>query len=161
MEEHVYVDVAHNAEKVEALTQEIEQKFVDNQCILVIGLTRDRLAAKVFPALLNIAKAIIVTGASFKGRDPEQLRAEIDELGSDIPTLVIAEPKQALQVARAMRLSDDVIILTGSTYMIEQVLNPDPYLSHLNSTFGWRSKANTEASGTVKLSLPASPSVVR
>jgi len=161
MEEHVYVDVAHNAEKVEALTQEIEQKFVDNQCILVIGLTRDRLAAKVFPALLKIAKAIIVTGASFKGRDPEQLRAEIDELGSDIPTLVIAEPKQALQVARAMRLSDDVIILTGSTYMIEQVLNPDPYLSHLNSTFGWRAKSKTEATGTVKLSLPASPSVVR
>ena len=54
------------------------------------------------------------------------MRHQIAAIGLDTPTLVISEPRQALQMAQSMRHNDDVIILTGSTYMIEQVLNPDP-----------------------------------
>ena len=56
-----------------------------------------------------------------------------------------------------MRGSQDIILLTGSTYMIEQVLNPDPYLRHLSATFGWRMQTDTEATGTVHLTLPKPP----
>ena len=105
--------------------------------------------------------SIIVTGASYKGQDPGKVRSEIESLTGDTPTLVISEPRQALQIAKSMQGESDVVILTGSTYMIEQVLNPDPYLRHLSGTFGWRGHVDNEATGTVQLTLPKSPSVVR
>jgi hypothetical protein len=61
-------------------------------------------------------------------------------LGGDIPLLVIADPHKALEVARALRETGDIIILTGSTYIIDQALNPDPYLRFLNATAGWRTR---------------------
>jgi dihydrofolate synthase / folylpolyglutamate synthase len=71
--------------------------------------------------------------------------------------LVIYDPVQALQVAKGLRGEDDIVLLTGSTYMIDQVLNPDPYLRHIGATFGWRMEQDTDATGTIHLTLPKSP----
>ena len=161
VEEDVYADIAHNADKIRALSQVIEEKFADRGRILVVGLSGRRLPLEVFPALARVAKTILVTGASFKGQDPGEVRAQIDAIGVGVPTMVISEPRQALEVAKSLKQANDVVILTGSTYMIEQVLNPDPYLRHLSATFGWRMEKKTEAKGTVALTLPAGPSVVR
>ena len=87
------------------------------------------------------------------------MRHEVEAITGDTPTLVIAEPQQALQVAKSMQGQDDVVILTGSTYMIEQALNPDPYMRYLNGTFGWRMQPNTEATGTVQFSLAEAAAV--
>ena len=38
--------------------------------------------------------------------------------------------------------------------MIEQALNPDPYLRYLGAHFGWRMQENTEATGTLQIHLP-------
>jgi hypothetical protein len=60
-----------------------------------------------------------------------------------------------------MRQPGDVILLTGSTYMIEQALNADPYLRTLGATFGWRMHVPSEATGTVHLTLPQPPPPLR
>ena len=159
--DRVYADIAHNAEKIGALATEIEKRFAGQGKILITGLSGRRVPADVFAALAQVAKAIIITGASYKGQDPGQVRHEIEAITGDTPTLVIGEPQQALQVAKSMQGPDDVVILTGSTYMIEQVLNPDPYMRYLNGTFGWRMQTDTQATGTVNLTLPKAASVVR
>lgn len=161
VEEGVYADIAHNVEKIGALAGEIEHKFADHGRILIVGMSGRRVPLQVFPALAKAAKTIIVTGASFKGQDPSEVRRQIASIGLDVPTLVISAPRQALEVAKSMRHENDVVILTGSTYMIEQVLNPDPYLRHLSATFGWRMEKKTEAKGTIQLTLPHGPSPVR
>lgn len=79
----------------------------------------------------------------------------------DTPTLVVADPRHALEAARAMRQPGDVILLTGSTYMIEQALNPDPYLRTLGATFGWRMQQPTDVTGTIDLQLPPPPPPLR
>ena len=99
-----------------------------------------RLPGKIFGALAAMAKTIIVTGASYKGLDPGKVAAEVSEIAGDTPTFVVSDPRHALEAARAMRQPGDVILLTGSTYMIEQALNPDAYLRSLGSTFGWRTQ---------------------
>jgi dihydrofolate synthase/folylpolyglutamate synthase len=161
VDEHTYADIAHNTEKIAALSAEIEERFADRERILIVGMSGRRVPYEVFPALARVAKAIIVTGASFKGQDPNEVRRQIDAIGLKTPTLVISEPRQALELARSMRHERDVIILTGSTYMIEQVLNPDPYLRTMSANFGWRMDQRTEARGTITLDLPHGPSVVR
>ena len=161
VEEDIYADIAHNADKIQALSHVLEERFADRGRILVVGLSGRRLPLEVFPALARVAKTILVTGASFKGQDPGEVRTQIDALGIEVPTLVISEPRQALEVARSLKQANDVVILTGSTYMIEQVLNQDPYMRHLSATFGWRMEKKSEARGTVEITLPAGPSVVR
>jgi dihydrofolate synthase / folylpolyglutamate synthase len=158
----IYADIAHNSEKMRALVQEIERRFAGQGLIVVMGLAGQRLPDEVFSSLARVAKTIIVTSASFKGQDPEKLRSAIESVTGDTPTLVISNPRQALGVARSLRNgADDVILLTGSTYMIEQVLNPDPYLRHMSANFGWRTQVDTEATGTVQLTLPKPPPSVR
>lgn len=161
VETQVYADIAHNAEKITALTSEVETRFAGLGKIFVVGLSGSRVPRQVFAALAKVAKAIIVTGASYKGQDPAKVQREISAITGDMPTLLVTEPQAAYQVARSLQGDEDIIIVTGSTYTIEQIFNPDPYLRTLSATFGWRTKVDTEASGTVQLTLPKPPSVIR
>jgi dihydrofolate synthase/folylpolyglutamate synthase len=140
VEEGIYADIAHNVEKMRVLVAEVQTKFPDKGKIFVVGISGQRVAGEVFAALSGVAKAVIVTAASYKGQDPSAVRASIEQLTGDIPTLAIADPREALLTAKQMRSEQELIVLTGSTYMIEQMLNPDPYLRHLHATFGWRNR---------------------
>jgi dihydrofolate synthase / folylpolyglutamate synthase len=159
--EGLYADIAHNAEKMQALLGELERQFPSAGKIFVIGLSGPRGSLKVFGALAQAAKAIIVTGASFKGQDPHAVREEIAGLLGATPALVVDDPQQALAVAQSLRGPEDIVLLTGSTYTIEQALNPDPYLRSLNSSFGWRTAVDLTAHGEVQLTLPKPPPVLR
>jgi dihydrofolate synthase/folylpolyglutamate synthase len=161
VEEGVYADIAHNFEKINALAGEIQQQFGDAGKILILGMSGKRLPGKIFGALARMARTIIITGASYKGLDPGKVAAEVTPLAGDTPTLVVADPRHALDAARAMRQPGEVILLTGSTYMIEQALNADPHLRTLGATFGWRMHVPTEASGSVNLTLPQPPPPLR
>ena len=157
VEDGIYADIAHNVEKMRALVSEVEAKFADRNKIFVVGMSGQRVPSQVFAELARIAKTIIVTGASYKGQDPAAVRAGIEQVAGETPILVIADARQAVAVAKTMRTDHDVIILTGSTYTIEQVLNPDPYLRYLHANFGWRTHQNQEATGTVQITLPKPP----
>ena len=161
VEERVYADIAHNPEKIGALADEIQDKFRDDGKILVVGASRHRVPLELFATLAKIARSIIITGSSFKGLDPHAIQEQIAPVTVGTPTLVISDPQQALQIAKSMQNSEDVIILTGSTYMIEQVLNPDEYLRYMNRSFGWRMEEDMQAKGTVELTLPTPLSPLR
>ncbi|MBW7881841.1 MAG: hypothetical protein H3C34_04250 [Caldilineaceae bacterium] len=161
VEEGIYADIAHNAEKIGALAGEIKRQFGNAGKILVVGISGQRVSTKVFQTLADIAQTIIVTSASFKGQDPARVREEIKSIVGDIPVLVAFEPQQALRTARALQRNGEVIILTGSTYMIEQALSPDPYLRYLSAHFGWRMHEPNQATGTVQIQLPPTSSLVR
>ncbi|MBX3010687.1 MAG: hypothetical protein KF832_04235 [Caldilineaceae bacterium] len=155
--DNLYADIAHNVEKISALAGELREHFGERGIILILGISGKRAPNQVFAALAKVAKMIIVTGASYKGQDPGKVQQELSGLTRGIPLLVLNDPRQALDVAQAMQRDDDVILLTGSTYTIEQALNQDPYLRSLSNSFGWRTQVDTEASGTVELTLPKPP----
>ncbi len=157
----VFADVAHNVEKLSVLADEIEEKFGDAGKILILGASLNRVPRDLFAKLARVAKSVIITGATFKGQDPTAVYEEIAPLLPDTHMLVVTDPQQALQTAKTLQTDDDIILLTGSTYMIEQALNPDPYLRHINDTFGWRMQTRSEAQGTVQLKLPLTSPVVR
>jgi folylpolyglutamate synthase/dihydropteroate synthase len=159
--DRIYADIAHNAEKVGALAAEIENRFPADDKILIVGASSQRVPKDVFAALASVARFIIITGASFKGQDPNVVQQQIREVAKETPSLVIADPRHALQTAKSMQTELDIIVLTGSTYMIEQVLNPDDYMRYLNSSFGWRMEERSEAKGTVQLVMPAGPPPLR
>ena len=138
IEEDVYADVAHNPSKTSALAKEIQAKFPRKRKVFVIGITGKRNPVEVLAPLVPQAKAIVVTSAGYKGQDPEAVYSILREAYPALAMHLSTKPKLTLKVAKSLRSKGEPIIFTGSTYMIDQALNPDDRLRHLNGVYGWR-----------------------
>jgi folylpolyglutamate synthase/dihydropteroate synthase len=134
----VIADVAHNVEKVAGLAEELALRYPNSKLHFILGLTRGRDALAVFAPILKLASRITITTASYAGRDPHELANLLREKAPQVDIEVVADGREAYQAALASRSEDDLIVLTGSAYMIDQTLNPSPYLRHTNSSYGWR-----------------------
>jgi dihydrofolate synthase / folylpolyglutamate synthase len=145
IEEGVYVDIAHNPDKIEALAQRLKDLGLAGRVIFVVGLSGGRTAQDTLAPLLVISERFVVTSASFKGVPPNEVASQLKGmLGEGSSVEVVDDPREALVCARSMQGKNDVVVLTGSTYMIDQSLNPDPYMRHLNATYGWRTRRHEQ-----------------
>jgi dihydrofolate synthase/folylpolyglutamate synthase len=141
VDDHVYVDIAHNPDKIEALVERLKGMGLAGKVIFVVGLSGGRAAQETLGPLVEISERFVVTSASFKGAPPAEVAAQLKGLlGEGSTVVVVDDPREALACARSMLGEGDAVVLTGSTYMIEQCLNPDPRMRHLNATFGWRDR---------------------
>ncbi len=133
---NVLVDVAHNAEKVASLVEAIERAHPGRPLRLVVGLTRSRDVVKTFAPLLPLARRIVVTSASYAGQDPTDMAQKLRAVFPEVA--VEPAPRRAYERERAALAPGELLVLTGSVYMIDLALNPDPYVLHTNATFGRR-----------------------
>ncbi len=154
VEAGLYADIAHNPDKVAAVAADVERRFAGREKIFVVGVTRDRSAKAVLSPLVKLARLLIVTQATLDGQDPQKVKEEIEALGAGVQILIVPKPAEAVQVARTIRQEGDVIVVTGDMDVIDEALNPDPYLRTLNATMGWRGRRQREVEGTVRLRLP-------
>ncbi len=138
LEEGVYADVAHNPSKTEALASELESRFPRRKKVFVIGVSGERDPVKVIGPLVPQAKAIIVTSAGFKGQNAGKVYSSLRKKYPALPIHLEANPRATLKVARNLKGPGEILVFTGSTYMIDQALNPDERLRHLNLMQGWR-----------------------
>jgi folylpolyglutamate synthase/dihydropteroate synthase len=107
--------------------------------ILVIGLSGCRSVAEVFEPILPLAKHVIATSTPFKGIDPQFIEKELRATVEDgLPIECVEDAHEALVRAESLRSNDDLVVVTGSTYLIDRLFNPDSHLSLLNASFGWR-----------------------
>jgi dihydrofolate synthase/folylpolyglutamate synthase len=140
---NIIADVSHNADKIQRLADQLKFTYPSQRFRFIIGLTRSRDARRVFAPILELAEHIVVTGASYAGQDPHELA---DILSKDFGAIeVIEEPKAAFERERGRLREDRMLVLTGSAYMIDQALNPNPYIRHLNATFGRRVVTNNHS----------------
>ncbi len=134
----VIADVAHNRDKIAHFARRLKLEYPDRRFRFLIGLTRRRDALETFRPLFELAEEIVVTSASYPGRDPHEIAKDLRREFS--PVSVSPDPREAYRACRE-RLGDGVmLVLTGSAYMIDQALNPDPYVRHTNASFGWRGR---------------------
>jgi dihydrofolate synthase/folylpolyglutamate synthase len=133
---NIIADVSHNPDKIQRLAEQLKFHYPSQRFRFIIGLSRSRDARQVFAPLLELAEHIVITSASYAGQDPHELAAL---LRRDFPVIeVIEDPQTALQREKERLSGDRILVLTGSAYMIDQALNANPYLRHLNATFGRR-----------------------
>ncbi|GAB4475137.1 MAG: folylpolyglutamate synthase/dihydrofolate synthase family protein [Anaerolineae bacterium] len=137
----VFIDVAHNVNKISALVAELERRFPEDRIIFLVGLSKMRQAGEVLSPILSIAERVIITMGFHEDRPAEAVRAELEPFNRrSIPLQVIPNPREAFAVARGLRGDDGLLVITGSTFLIEQVLNPDPYMRAMNVHYGWRAR---------------------
>ncbi|MDV3277589.1 MAG: hypothetical protein LYZ69_03870 [Nitrososphaerales archaeon] len=154
VEKDVFADVAHNPSKTRALSDDLKVRFPNARMVLVVGITGTRDPVAVIAPLVRHAKAIIVTAAGFKGQDPEKVYSRLRDAYPEVPIHPAPNPATTLSVAKNLRASGEKILYTGSTYMIDQALNSDENLRHLNGSVGWRDVKQKQIAGTVNFAIP-------
>src|SRR3990167_9381724 len=143
---NIYIDIAHNPNKIVALADTLQAHFPKQKKIFVLGFSRGKNIADMLKPLLPQAQKIFVATEFYKSEDAATVKKALKAAVKRTSITFIEDPKQALRAAqefldlrRVQGAGEDTpLILTGSTYMIAAATNPDPYLEYINTLNDWR-----------------------
>jgi dihydrofolate synthase / folylpolyglutamate synthase len=112
-------DIAHNAEKSEQLVASLSERFADRHFTYVVAIGSGKDAAEILRALVMLPSNFVFTTFDTAGRhasNPLRLLRMVESLGSW--GRCVADPVEALSVARRSASANDVIVVTGSTFLV-------------------------------------------
>ncbi|HEY6325601.1 MAG TPA: folylpolyglutamate synthase/dihydrofolate synthase family protein [Candidatus Cybelea sp.] len=115
----VVFDVAHNAEKAESLVVSLREWFPLRRVHYVVAIGESKDARRILEILGTIDSTFTFTSFAATGRKairPQRLAALAESLGGW--GRAITDPVEALTVARRMAAIDDVVVVTGSTFVV-------------------------------------------
>jgi dihydrofolate synthase / folylpolyglutamate synthase len=117
----VVLDGAHNPEKIASLARNLDLLFPGRRRILVFGALESKSYAEMYAALAPTISALVATAPDVLAK-PSTTAEDIAALASS-GLAVYVEPSPSNAVARAIALagSDDLVIVTGSLYLIGNV----------------------------------------
>ena len=118
----VLLDGAHNPEKAAALAASLAELFPDRRLIVVLGALSTKDATGILAPLAGQARLAIVTAPHVLGKpsaDPARIARDAAALG--IPTIDGGAPATALDLALEHARPDDVVVVTGSLYLVGEV----------------------------------------
>lgn len=117
----VVIDAAHNRDSAERLARAMLDYFGDRRVRLVIGASEDKDIRGMLAALVpNSAQVILTQAFHPRAADPAEMARIAAEFGGDceIVTPVIEAVQQAISAAE----SEEVVLVTGSLFVIGEVL---------------------------------------
>ncbi|MBI4551708.1 MAG: bifunctional folylpolyglutamate synthase/dihydrofolate synthase [Candidatus Latescibacteria bacterium] len=129
------LDGAHNVLSARTLVQEVRRLFPYRRAILVVSVSRDKDVPGVCAELAVLADVVIVTGRRVvrtRQADPDEVAGWFRVAGKDVS--VAPDVLSALELARALASPDDLICITGSFYLVGEVMEG---LQHLEPEEMW------------------------
>ncbi len=118
----VVFDVAHNPDKAAHLAASLKQAFPDRRFTFVIAVGESKDSQEILRAFLDMPASFIFTSFSTHGRTatkPQRLASIADSLG--VWGRALADPIEALNIARRNASADDIIVVTGSTFVVAEL----------------------------------------
>ncbi len=115
----VVFDIAHNAEKAEHLAISLREQFPGRRFRFVVAIGQSKDAEQILRALAAAGASFIFTTFAAAGRQamrPAHLAAVAESIGAW--GRAIDDPVEALTVARRSATGDDVVVVTGSTFIV-------------------------------------------
>jgi dihydrofolate synthase/folylpolyglutamate synthase len=115
----VVFDIAHNPDKASHLAHALTTTFPDRRFIFVMAIGETKDAAETIRPFLALRGSYVFTSFSVAGRNamrPQRLASIADELGAW--GRAIADPVDAFSIARRNADADDIIVVTGSTFVV-------------------------------------------
>jgi dihydrofolate synthase / folylpolyglutamate synthase len=115
----VVFDIAHNADKAESLVASLRECFPDRRIHFVVAIGESKDARRIIEILGTITSTFTFTSFEAKGRKairPQRLATIAQSLGGW--GRAITDPVEALTVARRTAAIDDVVVVTGSTFVV-------------------------------------------
>ncbi len=116
------LDVAHNAEAARVLRNYLSDLRTSGRTVAIIGMLRDKdLAGIVSPLLGRVDAWVAVTADAVRALPARELADGIAKL-SDKPCLVADSLPDAMQHSRDQTTAEDLILVTGSFYVVGPAL---------------------------------------
>lgn len=132
----VYADVAHNPAKSAALAGTMREELEGRRRVLVVGMTDKKEAPAVLAPLEGVVDAIVFTRSRYRGADPSTLQAAWEALGPDVPpSRIVDGPREALKTALGLAGDEGVVVVTGSTFVVDEAFNPEAGLLEANALY--------------------------
>lgn len=116
------VDGAHNEASSQALAQTLIEEYPQRRVILVLGISQDKDVAAISACLGAVAAHIILTKANHP-RAHLFKEAECKVYFGNKPFEIIESSAQALQRALQIAGPQDVIVVTGSLFIVAEAMN--------------------------------------
>jgi dihydrofolate synthase/folylpolyglutamate synthase len=117
----IVMDVAHNPAGAWALRSTLSACYEERQLTFVFGALRDKAIGEIAEILFPLAERVIVTRSDNpRSATPEEIRAAAVRTSVEIvdaDTVAVA-----LRKARALAGCDDVVIVTGSIYVVGEAM---------------------------------------
>lgn len=112
-------DVAHNAEKGAALRQALDDHFAGRRFVFVVAIADGKDAGGMLAAWKGLPAQFIFTSFSVQHRQalrPQSLSLMAEREG--FAARAVDDPVEALSVARRIGSASDIIVATGSTFLV-------------------------------------------
>jgi dihydrofolate synthase/folylpolyglutamate synthase len=117
------LDGAHNAASAHVLGQALHASFAFERLLLVLGLTEGKDAQGVLEALAPRAHRLFVTSARHeRASEPRRLAARAGGLAPDLDVSVTPDLDTALEAALAQASPRDLVLVTGSLFLVGEAL---------------------------------------
>jgi dihydrofolate synthase/folylpolyglutamate synthase len=115
----VVFDIAHNAEKAEALVASLRERFAGRRVHYVVAIGESKDARRIIEILADVPSTFTFTTFAATGRHPIA-PARLARMAETVGTWgrAIDDPIEALTVARRWAEIDDVVVVTGSTFVV-------------------------------------------
>lgn len=117
----VVIDVAHNPAGAWALRSALSERYEDRRLILVFGAMRDKAIVEMTEILFPLADRVIATRPENpRAASPEEIQQAAVRTGTQIEQ--IENVHHAVERARILAGAGTVIVITGSIYLVGEVL---------------------------------------
>jgi len=116
----ILLDGAHNPKSVEVLSRNLNRIFGARRKILIFGTSRDKRSERMFPFLSKVFDVCILTQSD--NSRAKEVSALLSEARPHFKTLLpTASSKEALELAQKLAFPGDLIVATGSFYLIGEI----------------------------------------
>jgi dihydrofolate synthase/folylpolyglutamate synthase len=124
----IILDGAHNPTKIKVFLTSLTRIFPNKKFIFVVACKRGKDTKAMLARLVPHSKAFVITGFSKITDVGKRFTTPPDELEEVLTTLTFSgkivvekNSSKALNEAKRMASSDDVIIATGSLYLVGEI----------------------------------------
>jgi dihydrofolate synthase/folylpolyglutamate synthase len=115
------IDVAHNPAGAWALRSALSERYEDHPLIFVFGAMRDKAISEMTEILFPLAERVIATRPENpRAAAPEEIQQAAMRTGVEVEA--VENVRLALERARALATAGTVVVITGSIYLIGEVM---------------------------------------
>jgi dihydrofolate synthase / folylpolyglutamate synthase len=117
----VVLDVAHNPAGAWALRSALSERYEDRPLIFVFGAMRDKAISEMTEILFPLAERVIATRPENpRSASPEEIQRAAERTGTEVEA--VEDVKLALERARVLAAARTVMVITGSIYLVGEVM---------------------------------------
>jgi dihydrofolate synthase/folylpolyglutamate synthase len=121
----VVLDGAHNPDAAAALAGSLPEVIDARPLVGVVAILDDKDAAGILSALLPRMTAVLFPRIANPRALPPPTLASLAAQLADVPARVVADPRDALEQARALAGREGAVLATGSLHLVADLVRED------------------------------------